>query len=81
MQGRFKEYDKFLKNNLKKDIISIASGRCINELALKNNGFDIDCSDLGVPESYKKSKKLFGNFKYMKFNILKDKLKKDIKQH
>ena len=77
VQGRFKEYDKFLKNNLKKkDIISIASGRCINELALKNNGFDIDCSDLGVPESYKKSKKLFENFKYMKFNILKDKLKK-----
>ena len=75
--GRFKEYDNFLKDHLKKKqkIISIASGRCINELKYIDKGYNIDCSDLGIPKSYEISKKIFRKFKFLKLNILKQSLK------
>tara|TARA_Y200000002_G_C22587997_1_gene623861 strand:- start:71 stop:925 length:855 start_codon:yes stop_codon:yes gene_type:complete len=78
LRGRFNDYNDFLNNNLnkKKKIISIASGRCINELVLINKGFDIHCSDLGIPKSYNISKKIFQKFKFFKFNILKQHLNK-----
>lgn len=50
-QLRFKYYHDYLKENLKKSekVLSIGSGRCINELLLAEEGFDITCSDLDQP--------------------------------
>ena len=72
LKGRFNYYNNFLNKNLDKEkkIISIASGRCINELVLINKGFDIDCSDLGIPKSYNISKKIFKEFNFFKIDIL-----------
>lgn len=73
LKGRYLIWNNYLKNNLKfnEKILSIASGRGINELSLISNNFDIVCSDLEIPECYWASKKLFGNFDYVKLDILK----------
>ena len=78
LKGRFLIYSNYLKKNIKKNknILSIASGRCINELNLLNMGYKITCTDLSIPQCYKKSKKIFKKFNYNKFDILKDNLKK-----
>ena len=74
--NRFKIWDRYLTNNLNKSnlILSIGSGRGINELALIDKKFSIVCSDLAIPETYNASKKIFSEFKYVKFNILEDRL-------
>ena len=79
LDSRQKYYISFLKQNLdkKKKILSIGSGRCAAELFLLQNGFNIVCSDLEIPNCYESSKKIFGNYEYKKFNIIKDQL--DIK--
>ena len=78
LKDRFSIYAYYLKSNLKKNknILSIASGRCINELNLLDKGYKIICTDLSIPQCYKKSKKIFKKFNYYKFDILKDNLKK-----
>ena len=65
-------WHNYLKNNLNPEVktLSIASGRGINELSLISDNFDIVCSDLEIPQSYEASKKLFGQFNYLKLNIL-----------
>ena len=69
-RGRFNYYNNFLNKNLDKEkIISIASGRCINELVLINQGFDIDCSDLGIPKVII-FQKIFKEFNFFKIDIL-----------
>lgn len=77
-KDRYKIWSNYLKDNLEKNksILSIASGRAINELDLISNNYDITCSDLEVPECYNVSLKLFGKFKYIKLDILKNKTEK-----
>ena len=72
--NRYNSYNVFLKKHLlKKDkILSIGSGRCISELPLLNDGYDIICSDMEIPKCYEASKKLFCNYEYKKLNILED---------
>jgi len=76
LKGIYLTWDKYLRENLhpKKKTLSIASGRGINELSLISDNFNIICSDIEVPEFYEKSKKLFGGFNYINFNVLTDTL-------
>ena len=61
LNGRYKHNHKYLKNNLNQrmKILSIASGRCINELQFIFNKYNITCSDLNIPKSYEQAKKIF----------------------
>ena len=74
LKDRYLIWHNHLKNNLdpQDKILSVASGRGINELALISNNFKITCSDLKIPECFEVSKKLFGDFNYIKLNILED---------
>lgn len=76
LKGRYLILDEYLKSNLNPNTktLSIASGRGINELSLISNNFDIVCSDLEIPSCFEVSKKIFGNFEYIKLNILNDKI-------
>jgi len=71
--SRHEYYNDFLTKNLKESdkILSIGSGRCINELLLINQGFHIVCSDLGEFPAINETKKIFPGFEYIKLNILK----------
>lgn len=72
--GRLKIYNSFLRNVLIADmkILSVASGRAANELALMQDGFNITCSDLGLPACLPETKKLFGEFNYKLFDVLSE---------
>ena len=71
---KFSAFDIYLKKNLNREekTLSIGSGRGIVELSLLSNNFNITCSDIFIPPCYESSKKLFGNFDYIKFDILKE---------
>lgn len=71
-QSRLEYYYIFLKKHLNKeeDILSVASGRCINELYLMEEGYKITCSDIEIPDAYKETKALFPDFEYIKYNVL-----------
>jgi len=75
--GRLECYDNFLRKSLKKNenIISIASGRCANELYLMENGFSVTCSDLEFFEAYAETKSLFPGFNFITHDILSGPLK------
>ena len=79
LNGRYLIWDNYLKKNLmsKSKILAVASGRGINELSLISKNFDITCSDIEIPACYEASKKLFGHFDYIKFNILTDEINKE----
>ena len=66
-----KRYNHILRKYLHKndDILSIGSGRCINELYLIDRGYKITCSDVGDLAAKDAPKKLFPMFKYDKINI------------
>tara|TARA_Y100000590_G_scaffold470639_1_gene667273 strand:- start:11904 stop:12764 length:861 start_codon:yes stop_codon:yes gene_type:complete len=70
--GRFKYNHEYLNRHLNQNmkILSIASGRCINELQFIFKKYNITCSDLDVPKSYVDARKIFGEFDYKKLNIL-----------
>ena len=70
--NRHQVYNIFLQQNLLKEdkVLSLGSGRCISELFLLDHGYNIICSDIEVPNCYKKSKEIFKDFKYEKLNIL-----------
>ena len=74
--GRYKLYTTFVRKHLlkKEKILSVGSGRCISELLLLNDGYNITCSDMEIPKCYEASKKIFCNYKYQKLNILRDNL-------
>ncbi len=74
-QGRYSAWDVFLRACLSKNdqIFSIASGRCINELKLIEDGYKISCSDMEKPQFLEKSIELFGEYTYTKFNVLTEK--------
>lgn len=70
---RFANYDEFLRGHLKKndEILSVGSGRCVNELYLLDSGYKkITCSDLGVFSAYSETKALFPEFSFTPLNIL-----------
>ena len=70
---RFMAYDNFLRKHLNKQekILSIASGRCVNELSLLDDGYkDIMCSDLEMLPAYLATKALFPDFRFIPLNIL-----------
>ena len=73
-QGRYVDWDNYLQRNLHKDdeVLSIASGRCINELKLLNDGYSISCSDLKIVPSYDASIQLFGTFPFLVLDILRE---------
>jgi len=70
--GRLECYDNFMRRHLKKgeDVLSIASGRCANELFLIEDGYKITCSDLKVFDAYQETKKLFPQFEFVEHDIL-----------
>ena len=72
-KNRFKIWDTYLKNNISKNqkILSIGSGRAINELVLIDENYNVICSDLDIPETYEASKKIFNDYIYLKFDVLK----------
>lgn len=72
--GRLECYDDFLRHHLSKDeeILSIASGRCANELYLLEDGYRIVCSDLQASEANNEAKNLFGHYEFLELNILED---------
>ena len=74
LTGIYLIFDRYLRKNLdsKKKILSIGSGRCINELSLISSNYDITCSDIEIHKLYGESKKIFGNFNYIKFDVLED---------
>ena len=74
LHGRFKYYAQYLDKNInpKMKILSIASGRCINELQLIDKNYNITCSDLDIPSSYDSAKKIFRDFNFKILNILKN---------
>ncbi len=73
-QGRYVDWDNYLRRNFHKDdeVLSIASGRCINELKLLNDGYSISCSDLKIVPSYDASIQLFGTFPFLVLDILRE---------
>lgn len=72
--GRLEDYDKFLRKCLDKnwDILSVASGRCANEMFLKENGYRITCSDLEIIKSHPELKEIFSEFEYLEINIIEN---------
>jgi hypothetical protein len=72
--GRYVDWDNYLRRNLHKDdeVLSIASGRCINELKLLNDGYSISCSDLKIVPSYDASIQLFGTSPFLDLDILRE---------
>jgi SAM-dependent methyltransferase len=70
--GRLAFYDSFLKSHLAFGvrILSLGSGRCANELALLEKGYDVTCSDLERFEAYPQTKELFPRFVWEPLNIL-----------
>ena len=72
--GRLECYDDFLRRHLSRDdeTLSIASGRCANELYLMEDGYKIICSDLQVSEANNEAKNLFENYECVELDILKD---------
>jgi hypothetical protein len=72
-KNRFKIWDNYLRKNISKNqkILSIGSGRAINELILIDERYNIVSSDLDIPETYEASKKIFDDHIYLKFDVLK----------
>ncbi len=70
--GRFEVYDRFVRKVVTRGqrILSIASGRGVNELALIGDGYDVTCSDLELPSCLEKTKRLFPGLRYERINIL-----------
>ncbi len=71
---RFEYYNNFLRRTLSKEgeVFSVASGRCVNELYLAEDGYRVRCSDLEQFAGYESTVKLFPAFKFMRFNVLTD---------
>jgi SAM-dependent methyltransferase len=70
--SRHRDYHDYLKKNLKKgdEILSIGSGRCVNELLLTEEGFNITCSDLEQP-CQRETMWLFPHLKFVKYDVTK----------
>ncbi len=67
---RFRIYDQLLHSILerKEKILSVASGRCVNEVVLAEEGYQITCSDLEVIAGVQK---IFPQLRFAAYNLLK----------
>jgi SAM-dependent methyltransferase len=72
--GRLESYAHFLKKHLKKSdkILSIGSGRCLNEIRLLEEGYQVVCSDLVVSEAVLATKALFPSLEFTVLDITKN---------
>ncbi len=70
--GRLENYDNFLNKHTKASdkILSIASGRSVNEIRLLLQGFNIVCSDLEELPSHACTKSLFPAYLFVPLDIL-----------
>lgn len=70
--SRLEYYNDFLRRHLKRgeEILSIASGRCANELGLMEDGYSITCSDLKEWEIHERTRRLFPGFEFMRLDVL-----------
>ena len=77
-KDRYIFYDQCLRKNLSKNdnILSVASGRCVNELRLLNEGYKITCSDLDM-HTFLCTNKIFDNFQYFRHDVLNDTIPKN----
>jgi SAM-dependent methyltransferase len=73
--ARLQHYDAFLRDHLPKEArtLSIASGRCANELRLASDGYDITCSDLEAV-CPAETRALFPAYRFIAWNALSDPL-------
>lgn len=71
---RFEYYNDFLRKALNKrqNILSVASGRCTNELYLMQDGYRITCSDLDYFSAYQQAKKIFPDLQFKRLDCLRD---------
>lgn len=69
---RHRYYHDYLTSHLKKgdDIFSVGSGRCVNELLLIEDGFNVTCSDLEQP-CRNETMRLFPDIRFMEYDITK----------
>ena len=74
LHERYVIWGNYLRRHLKtsEEILSVASGRCINELQLLNNGYAISCSDLERFPAYDASVQLFGAFPFYVLDVLNE---------
>jgi SAM-dependent methyltransferase len=72
--GRFEAYDRFVRRFVEKSrpILSVASGRAANELALLRDGYRVVCSDLERPPCYEATKRLFPTLDYRELDVFQD---------
>jgi cyclopropane fatty-acyl-phospholipid synthase-like methyltransferase len=72
---RLVAYDRYLQRRITSGerILSVASGRCANELQLMESiGADVLCSDLREPPCLDATKAIFPNLKFTELDVLKD---------
>ena len=69
---QYEYYHEYLARKLRKEetVLSVASGRCINELRLIEDGYNIICSDL---EHYTKeaAKRIFPKLQFYEYDVMK----------
>ncbi|MBI5714410.1 MAG: class I SAM-dependent methyltransferase [Chloroflexi bacterium] len=72
-EGRLLNYDHFFRKYVARadDALSVASGRCANELRLLEDGYHITCSDLEQADMHDLAKTLFPDFKFLPLDILR----------
>ena len=72
-QGKYVDWEDFFKKHLSlnDEILSIGSGRCINETRLLDTNHHVTCSDLQIIPAFEETKKIFGNFEFVALDILK----------
>jgi len=66
----YREYTQYLSSKLERGgkVLSIGSGRCVNELLLMKEGYDVICSDLEQPAK-EATMKIFPNLHFVQFDI------------
>ena len=71
-RDRYPVWDRFIRKHATKNmrLLSIASGRGINELRLLEDGYQVRCSDLAVPDCHTAACELFGPLESLALNIL-----------
>jgi SAM-dependent methyltransferase len=72
---RLVAYDRYLRPRLRKGerVLSVASGRCANELALvEATGCEITCSDLREPPCLAATRALFPSLQFVPLDVLRD---------
>lgn len=67
--SRHRDYHDYLAGTIDRSarILSIGSGRCVNELMLADQGFDVTCSDLDWP-CREEAARLFRDMKFTRYD-------------